>query len=316
MISAESRWISDKARFLLSCYGLLLLPIGILTVFFYFPVAWAFVGSLHSFEVGGTSRFIGLDNYEEFFFRDPLTYVSFLHMLLLTVFMVCIRLTIPLVVAKLIYALVSERARHTYRIVFLIPIVVPGVAIQLIWSGMIYNDAGMINEAIRAIGDFLHFGPETIEGVTRGWLSDPKTALVAVACVGFPWVGGIGVLIYYAGLASIPTSVNESAKLEGCTGISKFFRIDIPMVLSQLKLILVLTLITGVQSYENIFILTQGGPGFKTMVPGLWMYLNAFSFQRMGYACAIGVCLFVIIFGLTVVTFRYFKSTEELEGRA
>ena len=137
---------------------------------------------------------------------------------------------------------------------------------------------------------------------------------MAVAFVGFPWVGGFEVLIYYAGLSSIPESVTEAALLEGCTGVQKFFRIDIPMVMSQLKLILILTIIAGVQSFEGLFILTKGGPGFKTMVPGLWMYFNAFSFQRMGYACAIGVCLFFIILGLTVLNMRYFKSTELEDG--
>jgi raffinose/stachyose/melibiose transport system permease protein len=61
-------------------------------------------------------------------------------------------------------------------------------------------------------------------------------------------------------------------------------------------------------------VLTQGGPGFETMVPGLWMYYNAFSFQRMGYACAIGVLLFVAILGLTLLNLRYFRSAEEVQG--
>ena len=90
--------------------------------------------------------------------------------------------------------------------------------------------------------------------------------------------------------------------------------VDIPMIMSQLKLIVILTIIGGVQGFTNIFILTRGGPGFKTMVPGLWMYFNAFSFQRMGYACAIGVILFVIIFGLTLINIKYFRSSEEIQG--
>jgi raffinose/stachyose/melibiose transport system permease protein len=227
-------------------------------------------------------------------------------MLLLTAFAICVRLSIPLVVAKLVHSIPVERWRYFYRIVFLAPIVVPGVAIQLIWSGLIYADKGLVNETLRSLG---------LTSLVHGWLSDPTTALPAVALIGLPFVGGFEVLIYYAGLSNIPESVNEAARLEGCTGIRKFFLIDIPMVMSQLKLILILTIIGGVQGFQGLFIVTRGGPGFETTVPGLWMYFNAFSFQRMGYACAIGVCLFVLIFGLTLLNMKYFRSTEELEGR-
>jgi raffinose/stachyose/melibiose transport system permease protein len=305
MARKSGAWSAHRLRFALSCYALLAIPFALLAVFVYVPVLWAFSKSLYAFEIGGESRFVGLSNYFEFLTLDPITYPSLGHMLFLMVFAICIRLTVPLIVAKLIHSLRNSRARYAFRIVFLIPIVVPGVAVQLIWQGMIYSDRGMLNEVLRAVG---------LGAWVHGWLSDPDTALVAIACVGFPFVGAIEVLIYYAGLSGIPESVNEAAKLEGCTGVRKFVLIDIPMVMSQLKLILVLTVIWGVQSYEGIFIMTQGGPGFETTVPGLWMYYNAMSFQRMGYACAIGVCLFALILGLTFLSFRYFKSTEELEA--
>lgn len=306
MAEEKNGWLSHRLRFVLGCYGIMLIPLTFLTVFIYLPVVWAFTQSLYQFEIGGQSKFIGLRNYVEYLTNDPTTYPSFGHMLFFTGFLVCARLTMPLIVAKLIHSLTRERSRYFYRIIFLVPIVVPGVAIQLIWSGMVYNDAGLVNETLRAIG---------LGDLAHGWLSNPSTALFAVAFVGFPFVLGIDVLIYYAGLTGIPESVNEAAMLEGCTGLSKFFRIDIPMVMSQLKLILVLTVIMGVQTFENVLILTNGGPGFRTVVPGFWMYLNGFSFQRMGYACAIGVCLFFVVFGLTYLNFRYFKSTEQLEGR-
>ena len=102
------------------------------------------------------------------------------------------------------------------------------------------------------------------------------------------------------------------AILDGATGISKFLRIDVPLVLSQIKLLLILTIIAGVQSFEGILVLTRGGPGFRSMVPGLWMYYNAFAFQKMGYACAIGVVLFLIVLALTLLNLRYFRSTEDL----
>jgi len=298
-----------------TCYGIILPSLVLLFTFVYLPVLWAFSKSLYEFEVGGEARFVGLANYAEFLTGDPATWTSLLNMLFITVFAVCVRLSVPLVVAKLIYMLPSERARYIYRILFLVPIVVPGVAVLLIWNGMIYGDSGLLNETLKAVTDWANgvFGL-ALPDVRIGWLSDPNTALLALVMIGFPFVGGFEVLIYYAGLSSIPDSVNEAATLEGCVGVRKFFLIDIPLVLSQLKLILILTIIGGVQGFENIFVLTQGGPGFKTMVPGLWMYFNAFSFQRFGYACAIGVCLFVLILSLTIINIKYFKSTEEAQS--
>ena len=140
--------------------------------------------------------------------------------------------------------------------------------------------------------------------------------MLAVIFIGFPWIGGFEVLIYYAGLSAIPQSVNEAAQLEGCVGLRKFLLIDIPMVMSQLKLMLVLTIIAGIQGFQNLLIVTRGGPGYATYVPGLQMYFNGFSYQRFGYACAIGVILFALIFGCTLLNMAYFKSSEELQATA
>ena len=298
-------FISYKLSGALVCYSIVIIPVALLGLFTYLPVFWAFQKSFFEFEIGGVSRFVGLSHYAEYFTTDPTTYISLANMAFFTFFAVAVRLSLPLIVAKLIHSIHSERWRHFYRILFLVPIVVPGVAIMLIWGGMIYSSQGFINEFLRLIG---------MGDLARGWLTNPGTALVAVAMVGFPFIGGFEVLIYYAGLSGIPESVNEAALLEGCVGIRKFFLIDIPMVLSQLKLILILTVIAGVQGFEGLIILTGGGPGYRTSVPGLMMYFNAFSFQRFGYACAVGVFLFALIFTLTIINFKYFKSAEEVQA--
>jgi len=220
---------------------------------------------------------------------------------------------VPLTVAKLIFSLSSQRASYVYRILFLIPIVVPGVATQLIWQGLIYSDVGLLNSAARGLAHLLNLPPESL---TRGWLNDPRTVLLAIACVGFPFCGGINILIYYAGLTSISESVHEAAILDGASGVKKFLLVDVPLVMSQIKLLVMLTIIGGVQAFEGIFILTRGGPGFRSMVPGLWMYFNAFSFQKFGYACAIGVVLFFVIMTLTVINLKYFRSAEDLTASA
>lgn len=294
-----------RLRAAAGCYAIVLPSFVLLLTFIYLPVVWAFGKSLYEFEIGGETRFVGLDNYVEYLGSDPTAWPSMLNMVLLTAFLVVVKLTCPLVVAKLIHSLPFERTRYFYRTAFLFPIVVPGIAVQLLWAQMIYADHGLLNETLELIGR-LHW--------SHSWLSDARTALVAVMFVGFPFVGGFEVLIFYAGLSAIPESVNEAAALEGCTGLRKFIHLDIPLIANQLKLILILTVIGGFQSFEWLFVLTRGGPGFTTMVPGLWMYFNAFSFQRMGYACAIGVLLFVAILGVTLLNVRYFRSAEQMEG--
>jgi raffinose/stachyose/melibiose transport system permease protein len=291
----------------LPLYGLITPTFVLLGIFSLLPFLWAFWTSFFDYEVGGESRFIGLANYAEYL-RDPTFLPSFGNMAFLTLFHVGTVLIFPLLVARLIFGLSSERARYVYRLLFLVPIVVPGIAGTLIWRGLIYNDQGLVNETLRAFG----FG-----GYARGWLSDPQAALAAVAFIGFPFAGGINVLIYYAGLTSIPESVQDAAQLDGATGLGKFFRVEAPLLMSQVKLLVILTVIGGVQSFEGMLALTRGGPGFRTILPGLWMYFNAFSFQRMGYACAIGVMLFILILGLTVINMKYVRSAEErMEARS
>ena len=188
------------------------------------------------------------------------------------------------------------------RVLFVIPMLVPPVVIWVIWK-FIYSDAGFLTTFLEFIGqhDWIY-----------GWLSHPKTALLAVAFVGFPFAYGFNVLIYYTGLTNIPDSLLESAKLEGAPPFLMFFKIHLPMVLSQVKLLLVVTIIAVLQGFESVYVLTgDGGPGFETMLPGLYMFFNGFTYNRMGYACAIGVVLFLMMLIFTILNNKYIRSEQE-----
>ena len=288
----------------LALYAILAPAFILLAIFSLVPFAIAIGTSFFDYEVGGDATFIGLANYAEYL-RDYTFWKSFGNMFFLTGFHVVAVMIVPLIVAKLIFSLSSERASYLYRILFLFPIVVPNVALYLIWRGVIYNEDGLVDRIVMMLG---------LPLPAQGWLSGPDTVLWAIAFIGFPFAGGISVLIYYAGLTSIPDSVHEAATLDGATGLRKFLLIDVPLVMSQMKLLVMLTIIGGIQAFEGVYILTNGQPGFESMVPGLWMYQNAFLFQRMGYACAIGVILFLLILGLTILNLRYFRTSEQLQG--
>src|SRR5207247_10462116 len=135
-----------------------------------------------------------------------------------------------------------------------------------------------------------------------------RFALVSRFLMGFPWLGGFPRLIYSAGLQNIPPNVFDSARIDGATGLGRFRRIDLPLLMGQIKLLLVLGFIGGLQGFQTQLLLTNGGPAYATMVPGMHMYQNAITFDRMGYACAIGVALFLVILAITNLNVKDIRS--------
>ena len=141
------------------------------------------------------------------------------------------------------------------------------------------------------------------------WLGHSKLIIPAMIFWGFPWVGTVGVLIYLAGLQNIPQDVYEAAELDGCGAISKLFRIELPLILTQVRINLIFLTIGTLSSYGRFLLLLgpEGGPDNKGMVPGLYMYKTAFIDGRFGYACALGMVMFVIILALTLIYQKYVK---------
>ena len=146
-----------------------------------------------------------------------------------------------------------------------------------------------------------------------GWLSNPDTCLLAVIGMGFPYVFGFSLLILYAGLSGISPDVIAAARLDGAGPWRMLWTIHVPHIIPQVKIVAILAAINAVQGFEHILVLTQdGGPGYRTMVPGLYMYLQGFSFKHMGYASALGVVLFGCLFIFTLVNLRLTSARERL----
>ncbi len=283
-------------------YSLLLVPVGLLVVFNYVPAASALYHSFTAWDPGAGSPWVGLDNFRELA-ADPVFHKSLVNLAKLGFFILFVRLTVPFAVAEMIYHLKSEKWSYRARVAVVLPMIVPGAVIFLLWK-YIYSDAGILTELLVAVGlhDWIY-----------GWLSHPKTALLAVAFVGFPFADGFSVLIYYAGLANIPPSVLEAAELDGLGPLRRIYRIHIPLILGQFKLLIVLSVIWVVNGFESIYILTEdGGPGYETMVPGLYMFLNGFTYQRLGYACALGLVMVVFLLAFTITLNRLVRTEENL----
>lgn len=282
-----------------TAYYMVLPTFILIGTFLYIPAVSIFYYSFFAYDLGGTKEVIGLGNYVRLL-GDEIFWKSAKNMALLTVASVSFTLAVPLIVAELVFHLRTERMRYYLRAAFLIPMVVPGVIIFLIW-GYFYSDAGLIPLFGHAIG---------LGDKLEGLLSRPQTALWAVIFVGFPFVMGINLLIFYAGLSNVDEAVWEAAEMDGAKPLRRFFTIDLPLLLRQFKLLLILGIIGGVQAFENVLVMTQGGPGWQTMLPGLYMYRSAMSFNEYGFACAVGVTLFLTVLVLSLAVNRGFPTSK------
>ncbi len=274
----------------------------LLLIFNYYPAFLAIFRSFFHWDIGNRATFAGLSNFKELA-RDAIFLKSLGNIAKLLAFTLVVNLTVPLFVAEMIFSIQSARWNYLLRVLFVIPMLVPPIVLWVLWK-FIYSDAGFLTVFLETIGkqDWIY-----------GWLSHPKTALAAIAFVGFPFAYGFNILIYYAGLTNIPASILESAILDGATPLQMFFKIHLPMILSQIKLLVVITIIAVLQGFEAVYVLTgDGGPGYETMLPGLYMFFNGFTFKRMGYACAIGVVLFLIMLTFTILNNKYLRSSQEL----
>lgn len=287
---------------LMLIYGLLLLPMGFLAVFNYVPAVSAVYHAFTKWDIGAASTWVGLGNFRAMA-SDEVLLKSLSNLSRLGAFVFVVNMTIPFLVAEMIFHLKSERWNYLCRVAVVLPMVVPGVVTFMLWK-YIYSDAGVLTELLTSLG---------LHDWVYGWLSHPKTALWAIAFVGFPFAYGFHVLVYYAGIANIPGSVLEAAELDGLGAVGRVLRIHIPLILQQVKLLVVVTVIGVVNGFESIYILTlDGGPGYETMVPGLHMYLNGFTYQRMGYACAIGLAMLLFLL-LFTITLNRLARTEHYE---
>jgi len=283
------------------CYLILIPSFALLMTFNYYPAFSALYHSAFNWNGFNLNEFVGIGNFKEMW-NDPIIRVSVLNLIKLTTAALIIALTFPLIAAELIFHLRNLKFAYFYRILFVVPMVVPGMVNLLIWKFIYDPNLGLINQILGGLG---------LEDLQRAWLGDFDISLFAIIFVGFPWVSGFSLLIYLAGLQNIPPTIFDAAAIDGASGLTRIFRIDLPMITAQIKLLLILALIGVLQGFVNIMILTGGGPGNVTMVPALHMYNSGFLYGRMGYACAIGTALFVVILTLTYINLKYIRSSSE-----
>jgi ABC-type sugar transport system permease subunit len=283
-------------------YGFILPSFISVLVFMYWPT---FAGMFYAFTDWKPGlrdlNFVGLDNFVAMA-QDEYLRASFGNVLIIVLATVAKELTVPLLVAELIFHLRSPRLQYWLRTFFVVPMVMPAIALLLLWVQIYDPNIGLLNQSLQLLG---------ISNAQHAWLGDAGTALWAIVFMGFPWVQVLPFLILLGGLMSIPQDLYDAATVDGAGPFQRFFRIDLPMLVPQIKLLTVLAVIQGFQGFYAILVMTGGGPFRSTTVPALEMYYAAFQHAKYGYACAIALVLFVIIMIITIINLTYFKSSVE-----
>lgn len=231
----------------------------------------------------GPATFVGIDNYVNIF-TNPDRLATLGNAFKLIFFYSFLSIVFGLLAAVLTRKLSSGLAGAARTILFL-PQVVPLVGAGIAWS-WIYAESGTLNEILRVVG---------LGEFARAWLADFDWALVAVGFVGTWVLIGLCTMLLTAGMAKIDPSLYDAARVDGAGSVREFFSVTLPGLRHEISVCLTVTIIAALASFDVIYIMTAGGPGRSTLVPGVEIYQLAFTQSRIGAASAMGVTLMVLV---------------------
>lgn len=242
--------------------------------------------------------FVGFANYVEIFtsarFGNALK-----NTMLLTVFISILENAMALGIALLVDHVI--KAKNLFRAVFYLPVILSGIVSGFIWKIMYNYNFGPINATLSALG---------LEGLKQDWLGDPALALLSVGVV-LIWKGvGYYMVIYLASLQGVPTEVIEASTIDGATALQRFRHITLPLISGAFTINFTLSLINGLKVFDQISVMTDGGPGFATETVVYLLYKVGFNEGRQGFGTAVGIVLLFVILILNALQQKVLKSRE------
>jgi len=272
-------------------YGLFLGPslVGV-AVFLLGPILASLGLSFAHWDLLTAPTWAGLRNFRELV-ADPEFWAALRHTLTFLSGYIPLVMGVGLLVALALNG--SLPGRNAFRAVYFLPVVMSWVAVALVWRWLLNPYYGLLNNLLAAVG---------IQG--PAWLFDPTWAMVSVILTSVWKDAGFVMAILLAGLQSIPQSYYEAAKIDGATGPQRLWFVTLPLLAPAFYFALSISLISSFQVFDQVYVLTGGGPAGATTVLVERIVKNAFAFGRMGYASAMSWALFVLIFAITVAFSR------------
>lgn len=262
-----------------------------LAIFFGYPLLFSLVLVFHRWDVVTPMEFIGLKNFWRLF-QDDL----FFRALLNTGVFLAVHIPLQILVALFFAELLNKKlfGRSVFRAIYFLPVVVSGVVVTILFQQLFAFDTGFINNLITALG-----------GSRVPWLSSPDLAMPSIAILATWKNVGLYVILFLAGLQNVPSALYESAEIDGANAWQRWWNVTLPMLNPMVVTVVVLSTIGGFSLFIEPYVLTGGGPLNSTLSALLYIYNQAFYFNHMGYAAALGLCFALMILVVVLMQRRF-----------
>ncbi len=265
-------------------------------VFILYPLVASCYYSLTDWDLLTPPKWYGLRNFRKMLFEDFLFWrslrVTFVYALMRVPAGIIFGLSLALVLNS-----ATLRFKSFFRVLYYAPAVLPPVAVSLMWSWIFNPQEGILNAILKVFG---------LPGLL--WVQSPTLVLPSFLIMSIWTLMGKNMLVYLAGLNSIPDQLMESASIDGASAWTIFWRIKIPMLTPVLFYEIVMTMIESFKMFTQAYVMTQGGPRNSSLFYVYHLYKNAFQYYQMGYASALAWVLFVIVLCLTLIIFKSSKK--------
>jgi raffinose/stachyose/melibiose transport system permease protein len=295
------RWSARKGRQWLDAYLLIAPALLMFTVFIIYPLFSTVYLSL--FDYGLTDariRFIGLNNFFELA-EDPVFWRSIRNNFIILAVSVLVQVGLGVILAALIDR-GARWGRSIYRTLNFAPVVMSAVAVGILWQLIYDPTVGLANRVVKFFG---------ASPPSQGWLGDPNIVIFSILVVACWQYTGYVMVIVLAGMQSVAQELYEAAGLDGANEVQKFISVTIPSIRNVIIAVILITMIGAVKVFDLIYILTRGGPANASQVMGTYIYYNAFTVNRAGYASAISVVLLAIALVLGFMQLRLSSRPKE-----
>ena len=264
------------------------------------PMLYSLYLILHDWNMLAAPKFIGLGNFERML-NDPLVGKSLVN----TAYYTFLGVPLQLLVAFSLAVMLNQQIRGLgiYRTVYYLPSITPAVAFAVVWLQILNPEFGVLNQVLSWFG----LGPVN-------WLFNPawsKPALIIMSL----WLTGFQMIIFLAGLQSVPKELQEAAEIDGANTWRRFVTVTIPIISPIILFNMIIGVIGSFQVFTAVFVMTEGGPQDSTLFMVLYLYQNAFERFRMGYAASLAWVLFLIIMIFTAIQFFFANRWVYYEGK-